>query len=86
MPLGYWGFDTSYYKSEYEKGIDGGFGIYDSDGTSERASLRISRMLMRGATGKTSARMKVERRDNYNGIENARIDVSSKPTPRWRRA
>lgn len=78
VPLGYWGFDTSYYKSEYEKGIDGGFGIYDSDGTSERASLRISRMLMRGATGKTSAWMKVERRDNYNGIENARIDVSSK--------
>lgn len=78
VPLGYWAFDASYYKSEYEKELDGGFGIYDSDGTSDRASLRVSRMLVRGATGKTSAWVKVERRDNYNGIENAQIDVSSK--------
>ncbi|HBL4690204.1 ShlB/FhaC/HecB family hemolysin secretion/activation protein [Citrobacter sedlakii] len=78
VPLGYWGFDANYYKSQYTKSIDGGYDIYESDGNSERASLRVSRMLMRGATGKTSAWMKVERRDNYNGIEHSQIDVSSK--------
>jgi len=78
IPLGYWGFDVNYYKSQYTKNIDGGYDTYVSDGNSARASLRLSRMLVRGATGKTSAWVKVERRDNYNAIENSQIDVSTK--------
>ncbi|WP_417641834.1 ShlB/FhaC/HecB family hemolysin secretion/activation protein [Enterobacter kobei] len=78
LPLGYWGFDTSYYKSSYEKNIGGMFGGYYSDGNSERASLRISRIFSRDANGKTSGWVKLEKRDNYNGIEHSEIGVSSK--------
>lgn len=78
LPLGYWGFDTSYYKSTYDKTIGGDFGQYASDGSSERSSVRISRMLSRNASGKTSGWVKVEKRDNDNRFENTQIDVSSK--------
>lgn len=78
VPLGYWNFDLSYYKSSYDKSIGGYYGGYDSDGHSERSSLRVSRMLTRNASGKTSAWAKFEKRENYNGIEGQQIDVSSK--------
>lgn len=78
IPLGYWGFDFSYYKSSYDKMIGGYYGGYDSDGHSERTSFRINKMLSRNATGKTSAWVKLEKRDNYNGIVGQQIDVSSK--------
>lgn len=78
VPLGYWLFDASYYQSSYEKTIGGMYGNYFTDGESQRRSLRVSRMLTRNATGKTSAYMKLEHRDNYNGMEHTQIDVSSK--------
>lgn len=78
LPLGYWGFDFSWYKSSYDKTIGGYYGGYDSDGHSERTALRVSRMLTRNASGKTSIWAKVEKRDNYNAIVGQQIDVSSK--------
>lgn len=78
IPLGYWSFDALYYKSSYDKTLAGNNASYASDGDSDRASLRVSRMLGRNATGKTSWWAKVERRNSNNSIENQRIDVSSK--------
>lgn len=78
IPLGYWSFDALYYQSSYDKTLAGNNASYASDGDSDRASLRISRMLGRNATGKTSWWAKVERRNSDNSIENHRIDVSSK--------
>ncbi|WP_296240308.1 ShlB/FhaC/HecB family hemolysin secretion/activation protein [uncultured Enterobacter sp.] len=78
VPLGYWSFDAFYYQSSYDKTLAGYNADYASDGTSDRASLRISRMLGRNATGKTSWWTKVERRNSDNSIENQQIDVSSK--------
>lgn len=77
-PLGYWLFDAFYYKSSYDKTLAGYNANYASEGDSDRASLRVSRMLGRNATGKTSWWAKVERRSSTNSIENQRIDVSSK--------
>ncbi|WP_318369919.1 ShlB/FhaC/HecB family hemolysin secretion/activation protein [Enterobacter sp.] len=78
IPLGYWSFDGAWYQSRYEKTLLGNNESYASDGDSERASLRVSRLLSRNATGKTSGWVKLEKRDNYNGIEHSQIDVSSK--------
>lgn len=78
IPFGYWLFDASYYKSSYEKTIGGYYGGYLSEGDSKRTSLRMSRMLSRNSTGKTSAYMKLEYRDNQNSIEHTPIGVSSK--------
>lgn len=78
VPIGYWAFDAQYYHSSYAKMIGGNFGGYESDGDSDRASLKISRMLFRNATGKTSAYAKVETRNSINRIEGSQIDVSSK--------
>lgn len=78
LPIGYWNFDASWYGSRYEKAIVGAFGRYASDGTSERYSLRATRLLRRDASGKTSAYVKVGTRKNANGIEGRPIDVSSK--------
>ncbi|MCU6170584.1 ShlB/FhaC/HecB family hemolysin secretion/activation protein [Enterobacter bugandensis] len=78
VPLGYWSFDAFYYKSSYDKTLAGNNASYASDGDSDRASLRVSRMLGRNATGKTSLWAKVERRSSNNSIENHSIDVSSK--------
>lgn len=78
MPLGYWTFDMFWYHSSYDQTIEGGNRKYSTDGSSDRKSLRINRMLTRNATGKTSVWAKVEKRDNDNTFENQQIDVSSK--------
>lgn len=78
VPLGYWTLDLSGYYSNYDQTIDGGYGNYSSEGNSERKSLRISRMMTRNATGKTSFWAKVEKRENYSAFEHKQIDVSSK--------
>jgi len=78
VPIGYWAFDAQYYHSSYAKMIGGDYGGYGSDGDSDRASLKVSRMLFRNATGKTSAYAKLESRNSSNRIEGSQIDVSSK--------
>jgi len=78
LPLGYWLFDSSYYKSSYKKTIGGVYGGYVSDGQSERLSVKASRTLFRNATGKYSAWLKVEKRKNENNIMHFPIAVSSK--------
>ncbi|MGE4799832.1 ShlB/FhaC/HecB family hemolysin secretion/activation protein [Yersinia hibernica] len=78
LPLGYWLLDASLYRSEYEKVIGGYFGGYHSEGTSQRASTKLSRVIFRDSVGKFSAYTKVEGRDNTNKIEDIKIGVSSK--------
>lgn len=78
LPIGYWTMDASWYGSRYEKMIDGYFGRYGSDGSSQRYNLRVSRMLHRDGRGKTSGYLKFGTRKNANGIEGTQIDVSSK--------
>lgn len=78
LPLGYWLFETSYYKSSYKKTIGGMYGGYVSDGQSERLSFKTSRTVYRNATGKYSAWLKTEKRINENNIMGFPIAVSSK--------
>lgn len=78
LPLGYWLLDTNFYRSEYFKVIGGYFGGYESEGTSQRASAKLSRVLFRDAVGRFSAYAKVEGRDNLNKIQGSKIGVSSK--------
>jgi len=78
IPVGYWSFDTSYYRSEYKKIIGGNFGGYNSDGNSERYSNRINRVLFRNNNHKLSAYTSVEVKNNLNRIIDTVIDVSSK--------
>ncbi|MGE4759926.1 ShlB/FhaC/HecB family hemolysin secretion/activation protein [Yersinia enterocolitica] len=78
LPIGYWLLDTNLYRSEYFKVIGGYFGGYDSEGTSQRASAKLSRVLFRDAVGRFSGYAKIEGRDNTNKIEDMKIGVSSK--------
>lgn len=78
VPLGYWLFDSSYYKSAYKKIIGGVYGGYVSDGQSERFSLKATRTLFRNASGKYSGWLKVEKKNNENNIMGFPIAVSSK--------
>lgn len=78
LPIGYWTLDASWYGSRYEKAMEGIFGRYGSDGTSQRYNLRLSRMLRRDAEGKTSGYVKLGTRRNANSIEGTPLDVSSK--------
>lgn len=78
FPLGYWSFDSSYYKSKYKKVIGGDYGGYVSNGQSERMSFKVSRTLYRNANGKYSGYIKVEKKDAQNYIFGYPIAVSSK--------
>ncbi|MBS0848531.1 ShlB/FhaC/HecB family hemolysin secretion/activation protein [Citrobacter sp. JGM124] len=78
IPVGYWSFDTSYYRSEYKKIIGGNFGGYNSDGNSERYSNRINRVLFRNNNHKLSAYTSIDVKNNLNRIHELVIDVSSK--------
>lgn len=78
LPLGYWSFDTSYYKSKYKKIVGGLWGGYQSDGQSERTSLKVSRTLYRNSVGKLSGYVKLEKRENENFIMESPVTISSK--------
>nr|WP_036973132.1 ShlB/FhaC/HecB family hemolysin secretion/activation protein [Providencia alcalifaciens] len=78
IPVGYWSFDTSYYRSEYEKIIGGNFGGYKSDGNSERYNFKVNRVLFRNNNHKLSAYTSIDVKDNLNRIQKLTIDVSSK--------
>jgi len=78
IPVGYWSFDTSFYRSEYEKVIGGNFGGYKSDGRSERYSYKVNRVLFRNNNHKLSAYTSVDVKTNLNRIQKLVIDVSSK--------
>lgn len=78
LPFGYWDLDLSYLYSNYAQPVGGIFGSYVSEGTSERATAKLSRLLNRNAGGKLSGWVKVERRSSANYIEKTQIDVSTK--------
>lgn len=78
FPFGYWNLDLSYLHSNYEQYVGGIFGAYVSEGTSKRASAKLSRLINRNADGKLSGWVKVERRSSANYIEKTQVDVSTK--------
>jgi len=79
FPIGYWTADLSYYKSQYNKIIGAMYnGGYKSDGSSERYSLKLSRLIFRNSNGKITSYLKTEHRKNNNNIMNIPITVSSK--------
>ena len=79
FPVGYWAADLSYYKSQYNKIISGLYNSgYKTDGSSERFSLKLSRVLYRNKSGKFTSYVKVEHRKNENNIMDTPISVSSK--------
>lgn len=79
FPIGYWSTDFSYYQSSYIKNIGGIYnGGYKSDGSSERYSLKLSRVFHRNDKGKFTGYLKIENRKNNNSIMNIPISVSSK--------
>jgi len=78
LPLGNWMLDASWYGSRYEKAVGGDFGKYRTDGSSQRYNARLSRLLQRNASGKTSGYIRAGVRDNDNAIEGMELGVSSK--------
>lgn len=78
VPIGNWTFDASWYGSRYEKAVDGDFGRYFTDGSSQRYNAKLSRLLHRDASGKTSAYVKAGVRDNAQNVEGGPISVASK--------
>lgn len=78
LPIGYWTLDASWYGSRYEKAIDGMFGRYFTEGSSQRYNLKLSRMLHRDAQGKTSGYVKFGVRKNENAVEGQLQGTASK--------
>jgi len=77
MPLGFWDVELRRGDSDYQrKHIFNG--IYNTTGNSTDQNLKIGRTLARSKRGKTDLSLRIQRKDNENFIEGARLDINSK--------
>jgi len=78
MPLGFWDMELRHGDSRYQRIFRSGYGGYDSSGESVDQNLKIGRTLSRSKRGKTDMTLRIQRKDNENFINDARLEVNSK--------
>jgi hemolysin activation/secretion protein len=83
LPHGYWllGLTASAY--DYHQAVAGASQTYVYSGSSANAELKLSRLLHRDATRKTSASVKALARKSRNYIDDTEVEVQRRRTGGW---
>ncbi len=83
VPYGYWllGFTTNSYN--YYQSVAGANQTYRYSGRSENTEIRLSRLLYRDATRKTSAYLRGWQRTSSNAIDDTEIEVQRRRMAGW---
>lgn len=83
VPVGYWllGFNRSHYR--YHQAVAGYAENYDYNGNSDTTDISINRVIQRNANRKTTAGLKLWRRESHNFIEDTEIEVQQRHTAGW---
>ncbi len=78
VPYGYWTFALDGNRNEYKSEIAGALGPIETSGNSSTTNLRVSRVLHRNQTSKTTLAGTLTAKETESFILGSRIDVSSR--------
>lgn len=80
VPLGYWLAALSGSYNKYHQGVAGAYQNYTYSGESSNLDLKLSRVVFRNASSKTTVGIKAFQRTSNNYIDDVEIDVQRRRT------
>ena len=80
LPLGYWLLALSGSYNKYHQGVAGAYQNYTYSGESSDLDLKLSRVVFRNASSKTTVGIKAFQRSSNNYIDDVEIDVQRRRT------
>ena len=80
VPLGYWLLAVTGSYNEYHQGVAGAYQNYTYSGESSNLDLKLSRVVFRNASSKTTLGIKAFQRTSNNYIDDVEIDVQRRRT------
>ncbi|MFT4174033.1 MAG: ShlB/FhaC/HecB family hemolysin secretion/activation protein [Rhodocyclaceae bacterium] len=83
IPFGYWMATATYSDSSYYQTVAGAFQDYRYSGKSSNVDVKLSRIVWRNATSKTSVGVKGWRRTSSNYIDDTEVEVQRRRTAGW---
>jgi hemolysin activation/secretion protein len=83
LPLGYWLLGTTISRNRYHQTVAGATQNYLYSGTSRNAEAQLSRVIYRGASGKTTLGLKAFQRASSNFIDDTEIAVQRRVVGGW---
>jgi hemolysin activation/secretion protein len=83
LPLGFWLASATLSSYDYHQTVVGPFQSYTYSGHSENAEARLSRLLHRSISGKTSTYARLWQRTSDSYIDDVRIDVQHRRVAGW---
>ena len=86
FPIGYWLIATNYSHHRYHQAVAGINQTYIYSGISQTHDLKLTRMVYRDATRKTSASLRGFLRSSKNHIDDTEIEVQRRRTAGWEAA
>lgn len=83
LPYGYWTLGATLSESRYHQTVSGTSQNYVYSGTSGNAELKLSRMIYRDATGKTSLSLKAFERHSNNYVDDTEVQIQRRVVGGW---
>lgn len=83
LPCGYWSLGLTHSNSRYFQSVVGLNQTYIYSGTSANTELRLGRVLVRTAVGKTSASLKAFQRRSNNYIDDTEVQIQRRVVGGW---
>ncbi|WP_370678466.1 ShlB/FhaC/HecB family hemolysin secretion/activation protein [Comamonas sp. GB3 AK4-5] len=80
LPLGYWQVALTGSQNKYHQGVAGAVQNYTYSGESSNLDLKLSRVIFRSASSKTTAGFKVFHRTASNYIDDTEVEVQRRRT------
>jgi len=82
-PIGYWTLGATFGQSRYLQTVAGASQDFVFSGTSHNAEVKLSRLLHRDATSKTTAHLKAFARRSRNFIDDTEVRVQRRAVGGW---
>ncbi|MFA9441879.1 ShlB/FhaC/HecB family hemolysin secretion/activation protein, partial [Uliginosibacterium sp. sgz301328] len=83
IPFGYWQVTSTYSDSNYYQTVAGAYQDYRYSGRSSNFDVKLSRLIWRDATSKTTVGAKVWQRTSSNYIDDTEVEVQRRRTAGW---
>jgi hemolysin activation/secretion protein len=80
VPMGYWNVSTTASNTSYKQTVEGANENYLYSGKSANAEVKLSRIVYRDATNKTTLAAKLYRKGSQNFIEDTEVEVQRRIT------
>lgn len=80
VPMGYWNLSTTASNTSYKQTVEGANENYLYSGKSTNAEVKLSRIVYRDATNKTTLATRLYRRGSQNFIEDTEVEVQRRIT------